>query len=864
MATYTFIGNANSQSVNWNDPTVWSGASGFPNSPTADVVFPEITKGGAIYTSFVTIASGQSYSADSVSLTDNQLAVDGTLSVANAVDVEAASVLEVSGALSAGSLTVGSATDPGHGQVQGSGQINIAGAVTNDATIVGSGLSVSAATLDNVGVLIAVSGDLTVTVNSGGFSNLSGSTVTGGTYIGQGGSGGGVLDLNVGAVITTDAANMQFTDGGDIQSFDAGSSQYVSLQTSLTTIAQNGTLTLTNQTFNSQGLTDDGVLTLADTNSGSTTFNAPLLTVGSQGSVNGVGTIGASISNSGTIIAGFMPGQVAAGAPSQPLPANNLLEITGSVSGTGLLEVGAPFRTVDGNSVNYMPATLQLDGADSDNVSFSSSSSNEPGGTLILNDLSGFTGSIVPGSGGDIVIADVNYSSVTGYSYSGNPSGGTLTIQEGGDTIALNFIGNLNRADFTLSAGPQALSSSPPSLEIAVNPNAPPPPPNPAPPAGTTAVMIMTQASSANYEIYDLGNNNVLAAYPLTNIASPWQVVGLGNFSGTDLSDMMLRNTSSGAFEIVDVSGNNAGSPIPIGNVGLEWTVSGFGDFSGQPNETDMLMRDSSDGDFEVYDIANNTVTSAALLGNVGLDWSVLGFGDFSGKANETDMLMRNGTTGNLELYDISNNQVTSATSLGGVGSEWQFAGAGDFSGRPGETDMLMRDINTGNFELYDFENGAITSAAALGNVGLNWTVAGFGDFSGHANETDMLLRDSNTGNFELYDISNSMVTSAAALGNVGLDWSVVGVGASSGPNAGASSSAGGAPQSMVSDQGLSSVLANSDPTGPSGTGYAGTIPSLQSLMTPATAPSGPQVLPSTFETSEATPVLGPNLLAHA
>jgi hypothetical protein len=398
-----------------------------------------------------------------------------------------------------------------------------------------------------------------------------------------------------------------------------------------------------------------------------------------------------------------------------------------------------------------------------------------------------------------------------------------------------------------------------------------------ATPAGTSADMIMSRASTGSYEIYDIGNNTVLG-YPLTNIASPWQVAGLGNFSGTDTSDMMLRDPGSGAFEIVDVSNNNAGSPIPIGNAGLEWTVSGFGDFSGQPNETDMLMRDSNNGDFEVYDIANNTVASATSLGNVGLEWSVLGFGDFSGKANETDVLMRNSETGNLELYDISNNQVTSATALGNVGSEWQFAGAGDFSGRPGETDMLMRDTNTGDFEVYDFQNGAITSATALGNVGLNWTVAGFGDFSGHANETDMLLRDSNTGNFELYDISDNNVTSTTALGNVGLEWQVDGIAPyqSAGAAVAASGSSlfGAATQTEFQEapdaQSVAPVAANQsnlwslDQPGGSWLGTATpTIPQMQSFTAPADAGPAAQ-LPGSIAVNDAPPTLAVNPFQHA
>ena len=59
------------------------------------------------------------------------------------------------------------------------------------------------------------------------------------------------------------------------------------------------------------------------------------------------------------------------------------------------------------------------------------------------------------------------------------------------------------------------------------------------------------------------------------------------------------------------------------------WAFVTLGDFFGS-DTTDMLLRNSSTGGFEVYDISNNNITGAAFVGAVGLDWQVLGFGNFS------------------------------------------------------------------------------------------------------------------------------------------------------------------------------------------------------------------------------------------
>ena len=54
--------------------------------------------------------------------------------------------------------------------------------------------------------------------------------------------------------------------------------------------------------------------------------------------------------------------------------------------------------------------------------------------------------------------------------------------------------------------------------------------PNPPPPAGTTADMILRQGAFGTYEIYDIGNNAMLAAYQLGQVGTEWQFVGLGGF----------------------------------------------------------------------------------------------------------------------------------------------------------------------------------------------------------------------------------------------------------------------------------------------------------------------------------------------
>ena len=371
--------------------------------------------------------------------------------------------------------------------------------------------------------------------------------------------------------------------------------------------------------------------------------------------------------------------------------------------------------------------------------------------------------------------------------------------------------------------------------------------PNPSPPSGTSANMITSQASTGNYEIYDLGTNAVLAAHSLVQIGSPWQPVYVGGFDGSDTSDLLLRNGSTGAFDLLDVAGNNANDLAQLGAVGTDWSVLGFGDFSGNPGETDMMMRQNGTAALETYDISNNRITGAAAMGAVGPEWQFLGAGDFSSNTNESDMLMRDVNNGALEVYNINHNAIVGSTGMGAIGLEWQFVGVGDFSGNAGEIDMLMRDVNDGALEVYNVHNDQIVSAQGMGAVGLEWSLVGIGDFSGNPGETDMIMRDANNGAFEIYDINHDSVVSALPIGAVGTDWQTVGIAPYQ--SAGTMTAASGNLDSVATSdlQPIFGVLPGAAPN----------------LTMPMNAGPGAQISLPTFAAGEAAQIMAANLF-HA
>jgi hypothetical protein len=163
---------------------------------------------------------------------------------------------------------------------------------------------------------------------------------------------------------------------------------------------------------------------------------------------------------------------------------------------------------------------------------------------------------------------------------------------------------------------------------------------------GREIIGGLRNSGNGQYQIYNLGNNSILASYWLTQVPTDWSFVTLGGFNDGNTSDMLLRNSTSGAFQVYNIAPNT------------------------------------------------NNITGSTSLGTVGVDWQVLAFGNFNSVGN-TDMILRDVNTAALQVYNITNNQVTASASMGSVGLDWQFFGVGDFSSRPGESDMILRNINT-------------------------------------------------------------------------------------------------------------------------------------------------------------------------
>ena len=418
-------------SGDWNTPAAWSSGS-IPNSGTIDALID------AAGTYTVTISGAELETLNSVTL-DNAtatLAVAGTLDfssgTARSLNVAQGTVLLNSGTISDASTITG--------RVAGSGWFEGSGILVNQGTLeANAGTNIQLYVVQdftNQGTLLADNGFLGV--EGGSFTNLSGGTLTGGTYISQGfGSVDNILAFgyNFDAVIATDAANIVLDGRASlIEGYTSGSFQPIEQQ--LQTIASIGTLQLLNSRGYSTGhvLSDQGTLIFQGD-----TLSAAGLTVTATGKFDGFGVVAGGIANQGVIIAnGGSAGALdIAGAVSGP----GTLSVT---SGSALVLAGGSQSAVTDNGILYDTnglltinslsgtgtlvvqhgATIEIAGAAAQDIGFSGSNA-----TLRLDHFAGYTGTLAGFAQGDtLVLAGTAATSAF-------VSGSTLVVMDNASTI---------------------------------------------------------------------------------------------------------------------------------------------------------------------------------------------------------------------------------------------------------------------------------------------------------------------------------------------------------------------------------------------------------------------------------------------
>ncbi|HME19883.1 MAG TPA: hypothetical protein VKI44_00700, partial [Acetobacteraceae bacterium] len=196
--------------------------------------------------------------------------------------------------------------------------------------------------LTDAGVL-HVGGGGKIDLSAGGLANLSGTTLTSGTYVVDAGS---TLQIQNNGTIVTLAADLTLNGAGSVvESLNTNASAQVLLEQTLGTIGAAGALRVLGGRgyTTANAITDDGVLQL-----GGGAFQAASLAIDPGGTLSGFGIVQDAVANSGTVDAAggelILKGGFS-GSGSYKIEAGATLDLTGggalpaTISGAGTLQL---------------------------------------------------------------------------------------------------------------------------------------------------------------------------------------------------------------------------------------------------------------------------------------------------------------------------------------------------------------------------------------------------------------------------------------------------------------------------------------------------------------------------------------------
>jgi len=163
----------------------------------------------------------------------------------------------------------------------------------------------------------------------------------------------------------------------------------------------------------------------------------------------------------------------------------------------------------------------------------------------------------------------------------------------------------------------------------------------PVAPNTSASMIVRTATPNAVYNIYNLGQNQMLAAAtPIGAIGDNWNFAGPGAVNwdfaiGTIDLFVSRPNAAINAndFFVYNISGNALAGSKSLGSIGQPWQVAGFGYFvRSNFGQADMMMSGvltPGQVTYRLYDTENNQFVSSGVVAVVGSNWKTAGFGTY-------------------------------------------------------------------------------------------------------------------------------------------------------------------------------------------------------------------------------------------
>jgi hypothetical protein len=170
---------------------------------------------------------------------------------------------------------------------------------------------------------------------------------------------------------------------------------------------------------------------------------------------------------------------------------------------------------------------------------------------------------------------------------------------------------------------------------------------------GTTNVLLWTMMGPSFI------CSNWLAA--LSNSASTYGIAGTGDFNGDGKPDIVITNAFGTTIRLMNGTQWIQDIPLSNGPPASAAQVVGVGEFTGS-EQADILWRDYTSGSNFLWVMqGTNVLGTTNLVKQADVNWQIQGVGDFNGDG-VADILWRHAVTGSNEIWLTSNPLSTNYT----------------------------------------------------------------------------------------------------------------------------------------------------------------------------------------------------------
>jgi hypothetical protein len=201
--------------------------------------------------------------------------------------------------------------------------------------------------------------------------------------------------------------------------------------------------------------------------------------------------------------------------------------------------------------------------------------------------------------------------------------------------------------------------------------------------------------------------------------SADWQLVGVGDFRGNGMTDLVFQHRKTGAINIwwvrdVMRRSGTGGTSLQPGT--STWRVAGTGDFDGD-GRMDLAVQDLKKGRVRTWRMdSKRGVLSVKNFSHQlkNTDWRLRGAGDVDGDG-KADLVWQHQKKGQITVWlmDGTNRLASRSLTAQPGNASWRVRAVADYDG-DGKADLVLQSTKTGKTMVWYLEGNVVTKGGLL------------------------------------------------------------------------------------------------------------------------------------------------------